>query len=122
VKPCAVEQTVQGAIARVRVLGIVDLFDVDGCVFDFKTSSKPNGIPAEHVCIGKILSGSEINSVHTFLSRSIYDWCSGSATSIYGLACLPAVCNRIEACSWKVSFLRQQLAVLKRKHPRPRSG
>ena len=56
------------------------------------------------LCIAKILSGSEINSLHTFLSRSIcYDWCSCSATSSYGLACLPAACNRIEACSWKIS-------------------
>ena len=58
----------------------------------------------EDLCIAKIQSGSEINSLHTFLSRSIcYDWCSCSATSSYGLACLPAVCNRIEACSWKIS-------------------
>src|SRR5215813_9243121 len=56
------------------------------------------------LCIAKILSGSEINGLHTFLSRSIcYDWCSCSATSSYGLACLPAACNRIEACSWKIS-------------------
>jgi RecB family exonuclease len=49
VKPRAVEQTVQGEIAGVAVRGIVDLLDVHGCVFDFKTSSKrPNGIPAEH--------------------------------------------------------------------------
>lgn len=39
VKPKAIEQTVQGEIAGVRVRGIVDLLDVDGCVFDFKTSS-----------------------------------------------------------------------------------
>jgi len=58
----------------------------------------------DNLCIAKILSGSEINSLHTFLSRSIcYDWCSCSATSSYGLACLPAACNRIEACSWKIS-------------------
>jgi CRISPR/Cas system-associated exonuclease Cas4 (RecB family) len=49
VKPHAVEQAVQGEIAGVTVRGIVDLLDVDGCVFDFKTASKrPNGIPAEH--------------------------------------------------------------------------
>ena len=49
VKPGAVEQTVQGEVAGVAVRGIVDLIDVDGCVFYFKTSSKrPNGIPAEH--------------------------------------------------------------------------
>jgi CRISPR/Cas system-associated exonuclease Cas4 (RecB family) len=49
VKPRAIEQTVQGEIAGVRVHGIVDLLDVYGCVFDFKTSSKrPNGISAEH--------------------------------------------------------------------------
>jgi putative RecB family exonuclease len=45
VKPKAIEQTVQGEIAGVKVRGIVDLLDVDGCVFDFKTSSKrPNGM------------------------------------------------------------------------------
>ena len=56
------------------------------------------------LCIAKILSGSEINSLHTFLSRSIcYDGCSCSATSSYCLVCLPAACNRIEACSWKIS-------------------
>lgn len=39
----------QGEIALVKVRGIVDLLDVDDCVFDFKTSSKrPNGISAEH--------------------------------------------------------------------------
>lgn len=49
IKPQAIEQTVQGEIAGVKVRGIVDLLDVNGCVFDFKTSSKrPNGIPAEH--------------------------------------------------------------------------
>ena len=49
VKPQAIEQTVQGQIAGVKVRGIVDLLDVDGCVFDFKTASKrPNGISAEH--------------------------------------------------------------------------
>jgi CRISPR/Cas system-associated exonuclease Cas4 (RecB family) len=49
VKPRAVEQTVQGEIAGVAVRGIVDLLDITGCVFDFKTSSKrPNGLPAEH--------------------------------------------------------------------------
>lgn len=43
VKPKAIEQTVQ------KVRGIVGLLDVDGCVFDFKTSSKrPIGISAEH--------------------------------------------------------------------------
>jgi RecB family exonuclease len=51
VKPKAIEQTVQGEIAGVKVRGIVDLLDVDGCVFDFKTASKrPNGISAEHCC------------------------------------------------------------------------
>ena len=40
VKPRAVEQNVQGEIAGVTVRGIVDLLDVDGCVLDFKKSSK----------------------------------------------------------------------------------
>lgn len=48
VKPRAIEQPVQGEIAGVRVRGIVDLLDIHGCVFDFKTASKrPNGI-SEH--------------------------------------------------------------------------
>jgi hypothetical protein len=48
-KPRAVEQAVQGEIAGVSVRGIVDLLDVDGCVFYFKSSSKrPTGISAEH--------------------------------------------------------------------------
>ena len=47
VNPLAIEQTVQGEIAGVKVHGIVDLLDVDGWVFDFKMSSKrPNGISA----------------------------------------------------------------------------
>jgi hypothetical protein len=34
------------------------------------------------LCLAKILSGSEINSFHTFRSGSIcYDWCSCVATS-----------------------------------------
>src|SRR5579864_8253594 len=61
--------------------------------------------PALGLCLAKILSGSDINSVHTFLSRSIcYHWCSCSATSDYGWACSPAACNRSEACSWKISL------------------
>ena len=48
-QPRTIEQAVQGEIAGVKVRGIVDLLDVDGRVFDFKTASKrPNGISAEH--------------------------------------------------------------------------
>ena len=48
-QPQAIEQTVQGEIAGVKVRGIVDLLDTDGRVLDFKTASKrPNGISAEH--------------------------------------------------------------------------
>ncbi len=48
-QPHAVEQTVQGEIAGVKVRGIVDLLDTDGRVLDFKTASKrPNGLSAEH--------------------------------------------------------------------------
>jgi len=47
--PHAVEQTVQGEIAGVKVRGIVDLLDTEGRVIDFKTASKrPNGLSAEH--------------------------------------------------------------------------
>ena len=57
------------------------------------------------LCVAKILSGSEINSLHTFLSRSIcYDCCSCSATWDYGRACSRAAGNRVEACSWKISL------------------
>jgi len=48
-QPHAVEQTVQGEIAGVKVRGIVDLLDTAGRVVDFKTASKrPNGLSAEH--------------------------------------------------------------------------
>jgi len=48
-QPHAVEQTVQGEIAGVKVRGIVDLLDTDGRVVDFKTASKrPNGLSADH--------------------------------------------------------------------------
>jgi hypothetical protein len=49
VQPGTVEQAVVGEIAGVKVRGIVDVIDVNGCVVDFKTASKrPNGITAEH--------------------------------------------------------------------------
>ena len=48
-QPSAVEQTVQGEIAAVKVRGIVDLLDTDGRIVDFKTASKrPNGLSADH--------------------------------------------------------------------------
>ncbi len=62
------------------------------------------GLPPA-LCLAKILSGSDINSLHSFLSRGIcYDCCSCSATSDYGGACSPAAFNRIEACSLKISL------------------
>jgi hypothetical protein len=49
VQPRAVEQAVSGEIAGIKVRGIVDVLDVNGCVVDFKTASKrPNGVTAEH--------------------------------------------------------------------------
>ncbi|MBI4480216.1 MAG: PD-(D/E)XK nuclease family protein [Acidobacteria bacterium] len=49
VQPRAVEQAVAGEIAGIKVRGVVDVLDVEGCVVDFKTASKrPNGITAEH--------------------------------------------------------------------------
>jgi CRISPR/Cas system-associated exonuclease Cas4 (RecB family) len=49
VQPRAVEQAVAGEIAGIKVRGIVDVLDVNGCVVDFKTASKrPNGITADH--------------------------------------------------------------------------
>jgi RecB family exonuclease len=49
VRPRAIEQTVQGEIAGVRVRRIVDLLDTEGRVLDFKTASRrPNGVAAEH--------------------------------------------------------------------------
>ena len=72
------------------------------------------------LCLAKILSGSDINSVHTFLSRSIcYHWCSCSATSDYRWACSPSLQSQRSLLLENLA-LRQQLAVLKRKHPRPR--
>jgi PD-(D/E)XK nuclease superfamily len=48
-QPNAVEQTVQGEIAGMKVRGIVDLLDPDGRVLDFETASKrPNGVAADH--------------------------------------------------------------------------
>jgi putative RecB family exonuclease len=49
VQPRAVEQAVTGEIAGIKVRGIVDVLDVNGCIVDFKTALKrPNGITAEH--------------------------------------------------------------------------
>jgi hypothetical protein len=49
VQPRAVEQSVAGRVAGVKVRGIVDVLDINGCVIDFKTASKrPNGIAADH--------------------------------------------------------------------------
>jgi len=49
VQPRAVEQPVTGEIATVKVRGIVDVLDVNGCVVDFKTASKrPNGVTTDH--------------------------------------------------------------------------
>lgn len=48
-QPRAIEQTVQGEIAGVKVRGIVDLLDTDGRILDFKTACKrPTGISTEH--------------------------------------------------------------------------
>lgn len=75
-------------------------------------------------CIAKIMSGSEINSLHTFHSVGIcYEGCLCSAALDYGLACSPTACSRrIEACSLENLALQQRLGMLKRKHPRPRMG
>ena len=49
VQPRAIQQTMQGEIAGVRVRRIVDLLDTEGRALDFKTVSKrPNGVAAEH--------------------------------------------------------------------------
>ncbi len=49
IEPLAVELPVEGEIAGVKVRGIVDVVDEDGCVLDFKTASKrPNGVTAEY--------------------------------------------------------------------------
>jgi hypothetical protein len=49
IQPRAVEQAVTGEIAGVKVRGIIDVLDVNGCVLDFKTASKrPNGVTTEH--------------------------------------------------------------------------
>jgi hypothetical protein len=48
-QPRAIEQTVQGKIAGVKVRGIVDLLDTDGRILDFTTACKrPTGISTEH--------------------------------------------------------------------------
>ena len=49
IEPQSVEQPVEGKVANVKVRGVVEVVDINGCVIDFKTASKkPNGIPAEH--------------------------------------------------------------------------
>lgn len=48
-QPRAIEQTIQGEIASVKVRGIVDLLDTDGRILDFKTACKrPTRISTEH--------------------------------------------------------------------------
>ena len=49
VQPREVERPVSGQIGGVKVRGIVDVLDANGCVVDFKTASKrPNGVAAVH--------------------------------------------------------------------------
>ena len=49
IEPRFIEHPVEGKVAGVRVRGVVDVLDTNGCVIDFKTAAKrPNGVPAEH--------------------------------------------------------------------------
>jgi hypothetical protein len=49
IEPRSVEQRVEGMIANVKIRGVVDVLDINGCVIDFKTAAKmPHAIPAEH--------------------------------------------------------------------------
>ena len=49
IEPRSVEQPIEGTVANVKVRGVVDVLDINGCVIDFKTAAKrPKGIPAEH--------------------------------------------------------------------------
>jgi hypothetical protein len=83
-----------------------------------------NSNEKNRVCIAKILSGSEINSLHTFLSpRGIcYDWCFMCRYVGLGLGLLPRCFRSQRSLLLENLALRQQLAVLKRKHPRPPMG
>ncbi len=50
IQPMLVEHPIAGAIAGVKVRGILDLIDTDGVIVDFKTSSKkPSAIEPGHV-------------------------------------------------------------------------
>jgi len=49
IQPAAVEVPVAGEIAGVKVRGIVDILDLNGCIIDVKTSSrKPSKISGDH--------------------------------------------------------------------------
>jgi putative RecB family exonuclease len=49
IEPQAVELPVEGIIAGVRVQGIVDLLDMEGCIIDFKTAARrPAWITTEY--------------------------------------------------------------------------
>lgn len=49
IEPAAVEMRVEGVIASVRVVGYIDLLDVDGCVIEIKTAkARPRNINPMH--------------------------------------------------------------------------
>jgi len=49
IEPAAVEMRVEGTIAGVRVMGYIDLLDVNGCVIDIKTAkARPSSISPMH--------------------------------------------------------------------------
>jgi len=49
IEPVAVEMRVEGVIAGVKVVGYIDLVDVDGCVIEIKTAkARPSSIDPMH--------------------------------------------------------------------------
>src|SRR4029077_7289778 len=69
----------------------------------------------------EILAGHEINSLHTFLNPTVcYHYGPCSTSSDFGGAHFPRCFRSRQSLLLENLALRQQLAVLKRRHPRPK--
>jgi hypothetical protein len=75
------------------------------------------------VCLAKILSSPEINSLHSFLNPPVcYDCCPCSSSSGCGWGVTARYFHSQCSLLLENLALRQQLAVMKRRHPKPRLG
>ena len=73
------------------------------------------------VSFAKILARSEINSLHTFLNPPVcYRYGPCSTSSDFGWASVSRCFRSRQSLVLENLALRRQLAVLKRKHPRPK--